>query len=85
MTDLTAKANSLTEPPRRPVLVWDGACDLCAAWMVRFRAHIDSHVDTIPYQSLGDRYPQLSESQCARAVHFIASNGQVSGGAAAVA
>jgi predicted DCC family thiol-disulfide oxidoreductase YuxK len=84
MADLAGYAHTATKPPRRPVLVWDGACDLCAAWMVRFHACLDSQVDAMPYQSLGNRFPQLSETQCVRAVHLIDSDGRVSGGAAAV-
>ena len=73
-------------PPPRPILLFDGDCGFCRRWVSRWREATGGHVGWIPFQDprVGEQFPELTPERCARAVQFIAADGEVSEGAAAV-
>ncbi len=74
----------VASPPPRPLMVWDGDCRFCGAWIRRWREHTGDAVDYEPYQSVGDRFPEIKSSDYAREIHLILPDGRVARGANAV-
>ena len=68
----------------RPLLVYDGACDFCRRWIVRWRRASGGHVDDAPYQEAVARFPGIGPERFKAAVHLIEPDGRVSQGAEAV-
>jgi len=72
--------------PDKPVLLYDGDCRFCAMWIERWRQCAGDGVEFLPFQSPESalRFPELPRERLESAVHFIATDGSVSQGAAAV-
>ena len=71
-------------PPPRPLMVWDGDCRFCGAWIRRWKDATGDAVDYEPYQSVGDRFPEIKAADYAREIHLIFPDGRVTRGAEAV-
>ncbi|MEO6870796.1 MAG: lipase maturation factor family protein [Chthoniobacterales bacterium] len=71
-------------PPRKPLLVYDGDCGFCKLWIARWRERTGDRIDYAPFQQVAENYPEVPREEFGRAVKFIASDGRVSSGAAAV-
>ena len=71
-------------PPSRPLMVYDGACDLCRVWIERWRRHTAGAVDYAPYQEVASRFPEVPVERFREAVHLRSAEGEWSRGAAAV-
>ena len=80
MPDLTAHV----APPPKPLLVYDGDCGFCKLWIARWREQTAGRIDYAPFQQVAADYPQIPPAEFARAVKFIAADGRVASGAAAV-
>jgi predicted DCC family thiol-disulfide oxidoreductase YuxK len=74
----------VSNPPSKPLLIWDGECHFCRRWIERWRLITDSEVDYAPYQEIGERFPEIPRKQFQRSVVYIERNGQVFLAAAAV-
>jgi predicted DCC family thiol-disulfide oxidoreductase YuxK len=72
--------------PARPVLVYDGTCELCRAWVRRWQVVDGRNHECLPAQSASvqDRFPELSPQALANSVHLIHTDGAVSSGAEAI-
>ena len=68
----------------RPLLVFDGDCAFCRAWIEYWKALTGDRVDYSPLQEIGERFPQVSPQQFRSAVQLILPNGEVLSGAHAV-
>jgi len=68
----------------RPLLVFDGDCGFCRAWVEYWKALTGDRVDYAPFQEVGERFPQVSGEEFAAAVKLILPDGEVRGGAHAV-
>jgi lipase maturation factor 1 len=68
-------------PP--PLLVFDGDCSFCRAWVGYWKDLTGDQVGYSPLQEVGDRFPQLSHQHFTSAVQLIL-DGEVRGGAYAV-
>lgn len=68
----------------KPVLLYDGECGFCRRWLVRWRFWTGDEVEHAPYQEAVSRFPRLSKSALAEAVHLVEPDGRVSTGAEAV-
>jgi predicted DCC family thiol-disulfide oxidoreductase YuxK len=68
------------------VLVFDGTCPLCVAWVDRLRRRQGDDLECLPYQEaqLSARFPNLAPEHLARGVHLIEGDGSVRRGAQAV-
>ena len=68
----------------RPLLVFDGECSFCCAWVDFWKHLTGDGVDYAPYQEVGSRFPNIARQQFATAVQLILPNGEVRSGAHAV-
>jgi predicted DCC family thiol-disulfide oxidoreductase YuxK len=68
----------------RPLLVFDGDCRFCRAWVEYWKGMTGDRVDYAPFQELGERYPHVSGEEFAAAVKLILPEGEVRTGAYAV-
>jgi predicted DCC family thiol-disulfide oxidoreductase YuxK len=70
--------------PEKPMLIYDGACDLCKRWIARWRHITGDRIEYEPYQEAMRRFPEIPESEFLEAVHLIEPDGRRSRGAEAV-
>ena len=68
----------------RPVLVYDGECAFCRAWIARWRNVVGDRLDFAPFQEAAARFPAIARERFAAAVQLIEPGGRVSEGAEAV-
>ena len=62
-------------PRGRPLVLYDGDCGFCVNVVKRWLKKSDSKIDVMPYQSLGERLPEVDRSACAKAVHLVDEDG----------
>ena len=74
----------VSNPPAKPLLIWDGECHFCRHWIERWRIITGCEVDYAPYQEIAERFPEIPREQFQRSVVYIDRNGQVFVAAAAV-
>jgi predicted DCC family thiol-disulfide oxidoreductase YuxK len=67
-----------------PLLVFDGDCGFCRAWVDYWKGLTSDRVNYAPFQEVGERFPQVSPEKFASAVKLILPSGEVSSGAHAV-
>src|SRR5213594_1990774 len=65
----------VSNPPPKPLLIWDGQCDFCRLWIERWREITADKVDDVPYQEVADRSPEISREELGRAMVFIQADG----------
>ena len=68
----------------RPLILWDGECAFCRAWVERGRHAIGERAEWATYQEAGHRVPSVPREQFARAVHLVEPDGRITRGAEAV-
>lgn len=68
----------------RPLLIFDGDCGFCRAWIARWRQLTGPAVDYAPYQEVAGRYPQIPREAFTRAVHLVEPDGRITRAAEAV-
>lgn len=71
-------------PAEKPLMVWDGDCGFCSRWVQRWQRKTGDRVDYQPWQTVYPSFPEIAESEFREAVYFIATDGSVASGAAAV-
>jgi predicted DCC family thiol-disulfide oxidoreductase YuxK len=72
-------------PPReRPLMVFDGDCNVCRRWISRWHAATGERVEYRPFQEVAERFPELPRTAFEKAVQLIETDGNVSSGADAV-
>src|SRR5204862_5607529 len=74
----------VSNPPPKPLLIWDGECHFCRRWIERWREITGDQVDYETSQQVGDRFPEISRAQFERAVVLIETDGAIFTGAEAV-
>jgi lipase maturation factor 1 len=67
----------VSNPPPKPLLIWDGECDFCRLWIERWREITAGKVDYATYQESADRFPEILLDQFTRAMAFIKPDGNV--------
>ncbi|HXO93901.1 MAG TPA: DCC1-like thiol-disulfide oxidoreductase family protein, partial [Candidatus Acidoferrum sp.] len=65
----------VSNPPPKPLLIWDGDCDFCRLWIERWSEFTAGKVDYAPYQATGDRFPEIPLNEFKRAMAFIEPDG----------
>ncbi len=70
--------------PDRPLLVFDGDCSFCKAWIHHWKILTADRVLYAPSQEVGSRFPDIPQKQFASAVQLIFPNGEVRSAAHAV-
>jgi lipase maturation factor 1 len=61
----------VSNPPPRPLLIWDGDCDFCRLWIERWRETTVRKVDYITYQTVADRFPEIPADKFNRSLVLI--------------
>ena len=76
----------LREPPRKPLLIYDGECGFCSFWIRRWQRLTRDRIDYLPLQNaaIARRFPELARTALETAVHLIDPDGRVCTGAEAV-
>ncbi|MFL6519549.1 MAG: lipase maturation factor family protein [Chthoniobacterales bacterium] len=74
----------VSNPPEKPLLIFDGDCHFCRRWIERWRGLTAGAVEYAPFQEVADRYPEIPREGFEQAVHFIDADGRVYRGAEAV-
>jgi predicted DCC family thiol-disulfide oxidoreductase YuxK len=65
----------VSNPPPKPLMIWDGECHFCKRWIERWREITAGKVDYVTYQEAANRFPEISIEQFQRAVAFIEPDG----------
>lgn len=73
-------------PPERPVMIFDGDCVFCRAWIARWHAATGARVEYRPQQAadIRERFPEIPIADLKEAVCLITTDGAVYRGARAV-
>src|SRR5438094_2518564 len=66
----------VSNPPPRPLMIWDGECHFCKLWIERWREITAGNVDYATYQEAAARFPEIPVEQFKRAVAFIEPDGE---------
>src|SRR6266487_5931194 len=66
----------VSNPPTKPLMVWDGECHFCKRWIERWREITAGKVDYATYQEAAARFPEIPIEQFKRAVAFIEPDGE---------
>jgi predicted DCC family thiol-disulfide oxidoreductase YuxK len=67
----------VSNPPPKPLLIWDGECHFCRLWIERWREITTGKVEYATYQEAAARFPEVSVDQFQHAIVFIEPDGQV--------
>jgi predicted DCC family thiol-disulfide oxidoreductase YuxK len=70
-------------PPARPLLVFDGDCSFCRAWVDYWEQRTGGKVSYAPYQEIGELFG-VKREEFAAAVKLLTPDGEVRSGAHAV-
>lgn len=70
-------------PANRPLIIFDGDCGVCRKLARTFTRLSGGRSDYAPYQSVAERYPEVTIIQFEQSVKFIDLSGEVSEGAEA--
>jgi predicted DCC family thiol-disulfide oxidoreductase YuxK len=65
----------VSNPPPKPLLIWDADCDFCRLWIERWREMTADNIDYVTYQKAAGRFPELPFDQFERALTLIEPNG----------
>lgn len=68
----------------KPLMIYDGDCSFCKAWIEYWRALSGDRVSYAPYQQVADSHPSIPREDFRRAVQLVLPWGEVVSGAHAV-
>ena len=74
----------VSDPPPKPLIIWDDDCHFCRRWIERWQEITGDKVDYVASKEIGDRFPEILREQFERSVIFIEQDGNVFCGAEAV-
>jgi lipase maturation factor 1 len=66
------------------VLIFDGDCGFCRAWVAYWKNGTGERVRYLAFQQLGEEFPELSREELASSIKVLLPNGEVRSGAYAV-
>jgi predicted DCC family thiol-disulfide oxidoreductase YuxK len=66
----------VSNPPPKPLLIWDGECHFCKLWIERWREITAGKVDYATYEQAAHQFPEISVEQFNRAMAFIEPDGE---------
>jgi predicted DCC family thiol-disulfide oxidoreductase YuxK len=69
----------LRDDTQRPVLIYDGDCSFCIAWVDFWRSLTGDGVEYLAFQQASERFPDVPLEDCRKAVQFIIPEGRFSG------
>ncbi len=68
----------------KPLLIFDGDCGFCRAWIKRWEKATGDKVSYAPSQEVGAQYPDIKPQEFQRAVQLVEPNGHKSSAAEAI-
>jgi predicted DCC family thiol-disulfide oxidoreductase YuxK len=74
----------VSNPPPKPLLIWDGECHFCRRWIERWGEITAGEVDYAPSQEIGQKFSEIPREEFGRSVVLIEPDGQTFVGAEAV-
>src|SRR5690349_8165109 len=74
----------ISNPPPKPLLIWDGDCHFCRHWVERWRDITGDAVDYETSQNAAAKFSEIPADQIRKSVTYINRNGEVFFGAEAV-
>ncbi|MGH7741825.1 MAG: lipase maturation factor family protein, partial [Candidatus Eiseniibacteriota bacterium] len=60
----------------KPLLIFDGDCGFCRAWIERWRRITGELVEYAPYQEIAGQFPDIPKQRFARAVQLVTADGE---------
>ena len=69
---------------RKPLLIYDNACDFCRYWIAQWQHVTGDRIDYAPSQEVATQFPEIPLSAFENSVQLILQNGTVLSGAEAV-
>ena len=66
----------VSNPPPKPILIWDGECHFCRLWIERWREITSDKVDYAIYQEAAQQFPEIPVEQFKRAMVLIEPDGE---------
>jgi predicted DCC family thiol-disulfide oxidoreductase YuxK len=67
----------VSNPPPKPLMIWDGECHFCKRWIERWRDITAGKVNYVTYQQAAQQFPEIPIERFERAVALIEPNGEV--------
>lgn len=74
----------VSNPPPKPLMIWDGECLFCKMWIERWREITAGKVDYATYQQAASQFPEIPLDQFKHAMAFIEPDGKTSFAAEAI-
>jgi len=74
----------VVNPPRSPLLIFDGDCSFCRYWVDFWRDQTGDAVEYAASQEVASRFPEISPESLRRSVQLVIPDGSVYGSADAV-
>jgi lipase maturation factor 1 len=74
----------VSNPPPKPLMIWDGDCHFCRRWIERWRMQTAGRIEYEPSQTAAPRFPEIAQTEFASAVILILPSGETYRGAEAV-
>jgi lipase maturation factor 1 len=74
----------ISNPPPKPLLIWDGDCHFCRHWVERWRDITDDAVEYETSQNAAAKFSEIPADQFRKSVIYINRNGEAFFGAEAV-
>ena len=65
----------VSNPPPKPLMIWDGDCHFCKRWIERWREITAGKVEYATYQEAAAQFPEIPIEQFKRSVVFIEPDG----------
>ncbi len=66
----------VSNPPPKPLMIWDGECHFCKRWIERWREITAGKVDYATYHEAAHHFPEIPVEQFKRAVALIEPDGK---------
>jgi len=66
----------VSNPPPKPLMVWDGECHFCKRWIERWQEITAGRVDYVTYQQAAHQFPEIPIEQFQRAVALVEPDGK---------
>jgi predicted DCC family thiol-disulfide oxidoreductase YuxK len=63
-------------PGETPLLIYDGDCGFCRAWIARWQRSIGDRLEVAPYQQVAERFPDIPRQRFAHAVQLVMPDGE---------
>jgi predicted DCC family thiol-disulfide oxidoreductase YuxK len=69
----------LPDDTPRPVLIFDGDCSFCRAWVDFWHSLTGDSLEYLPFQEASERFPDVPLEDCRKAVQFVTPEGRFPG------